>query len=203
MSSTTTLHPALPQLGRLMTLEEWAAMDEDETGELVDGRLEEEEVPDFIHDMIVGWLGQVLRNWLQGRGFVGGPDVKYAIRSNRGRKPDFAVYLQPETRRPPARGLVRIPPDIMVEIVSATPRDVRRDRIEKMDEYAAFGVTWYWIIDPTLQSFEVFELTAGRYARAACATEGRLDVVPGCDGLQLDLNEIWNEIAQLDIGPTP
>jgi len=199
MSSATTLHPALPQLGRLMTFEEWAAMDDDETGELVDGRLEEEEVPDPIHEIIVGWLAQVLRTWLGGKGIVLTSGVKYVLRANRGRKPDFAVYLQPETKRPPARGLVRVPPDIVVEIVSATPRDVRRDRIEKMDEYAAFGVTWYWIIDPSLQSFEIFELTDGRYARAARVTEGRLDEVPGCDGLQLDLDAIWNEIAQLDI----
>ena len=38
--TSATAHPALPQLGRPMTFEEWAAMDEDEPGELVDGRLE-------------------------------------------------------------------------------------------------------------------------------------------------------------------
>ena len=181
-----------------MTFEEWVAMDEDEPGELVDGRLEEEEVPDPIHEIIVTWLAHVLRTWLGRNGIVLGSGVKYAIRSNRGRKPDLAVYLHPDTRRPPARGLVRVPPDIAVEIVSASPRDERRDRIEKMDEYAAFGVTWYWIIDPGLQSLEIFELTAGRYARAARVTEGRLDEVPGCSGLQLDLDEIWTEIARLE-----
>lgn len=30
-----------------MTFEEWAAMPEDEPGELVDGRIEKEEVPDL------------------------------------------------------------------------------------------------------------------------------------------------------------
>ena len=39
---------------------------------------------------------------------------------------------------------------------------------------------------------------AGRYARAARSTEGRLDGVPGCAGLQLELDEIWNEIARLE-----
>jgi len=181
-----------------MTFDEWAAMDEDEPGELVDGRLEEEEVPDPIHEIIVTWLAHVLRAWLGGKGIVLGSGVKYAIRPDRGRKPDLAVYLHPETRVPPARGLVRVPPDIVVEIVSASPRDERRDRIEKMDEYAAFGVAWYWIIDPSLRSLEIFELNAGRYARAARSTEGRLDAVPGCAGLQLDLDEIWNEIARLE-----
>jgi Uma2 family endonuclease len=196
--SSTTLHPALPQLGRLMTFEEWAAMDEDEPGELVDGRLEEEEVPDLIHELVVTWLSYVFRTWLGQKGFVFGSDGKYAVRSDRGRKPDLTVYLSRETRRPPARGLVRVPPDIIVEVVSPSPRDERRDRIEKMDEYASFGATWYWIVDPSLQSLEIFELTGGRYARAARATEGRLDEVPGCPGLQLDLDEIWSEIAQLD-----
>ena len=173
-------------------------MDEDEPGELVDGRLEEEEVPDLIHELVVSWLIQVFRNWLGRNGFVFSSNGKYALRSDRGRKPDVTVYLHPETRRPPARGVVRVSPDIAVEVVSPLPRDERRDRIEKMDEYAAFGVTWYWIVDPSLQSLEIFELTSGRYARAARGTEGRLEEVPGCPGLQLDLDEIWSEVARLD-----
>jgi len=82
--------------------------------------------------------------------------------------------------------------------VSPSPRDERRDRIEKMDEYAAFGVTWYWIVDPSLQSLEIFELIDGLYARVARATEGRLGVVPGCSGLQLDLDKLWGQIARLE-----
>src|ERR1051326_4711636 len=101
MSSVTTLHPALPQLGRLMTFDEWVAMDEDEPGELVDGRLEEEEVPDPIHEIIVTWLAHVLRTWLGGKRIFLGSGVKYAIRPNRGRKPDLAVDLSPAARPPP------------------------------------------------------------------------------------------------------
>jgi Uma2 family endonuclease len=36
-----------------------------------------------------------------------------------------------------------------------------------MDDYATFGVMWYWIIDPSLQSLEIFELTGARYARVS------------------------------------
>jgi Uma2 family endonuclease len=91
---------------------------------------------------------------------------------------------------------VRVPPDIAVEVVSPSPRDERRDRIEKMDEYAAFGVRFYWILDPGLQSLEIFELVDGRYARAARATEGRMEWVPGCAGLTIDLDELWNDLSR-------
>jgi len=186
-----------------MTFEEWAAMDEDEPGELVDGRLEEEEVPDAIHEVVVTWLIHVLLQWLGEDGYVLGSDAKYKVRADRGRKPDVTVYLHPEARRPPARGLVPVPPDIVVEVISPSPRDERRDRIEKMDEYASFGVSYYWILDPRLHSLEIFELTGGRYARAARATEGRLDSVPGCPGLQLDLENLWRRVSRLEASQEP
>ena len=183
-----------------MTLDEWAAMPEDEPGELVDGRLEVEEVPDLVHELVVSWLIQVLGKWLGRGGFVFGSEAKYAVRANRGRKPDVAVYLNSDGSRLPRYGVVRVPPDIAIEVVSPTPRDERRDRIEKMDEYAEFGVRFYWILDPGLQSLEIFELVDGRYARTARATEGRMESVPGCAGLTIDLDELWSDLSRL--GPS-
>lgn len=180
-----------------MTFEEWAALPEDESGELVDGRLEEEEVPDLVHELVVGWLVAMFRSWLGRGGFVFGSEAKYAVRPDRGRKPDVAVYLGPDGTRLPRRGIVRVPPDIVVEVVSPSPRDERRDRIEKLDEYAAFGVRYYWILDPSLQALEVFELAGGRYARAARATEGRMTAVPGCAGLVVELDALWAELSRL------
>lgn len=44
--------PTAPEL----SLDEWFALAEDEPGELVDGRLEEEEVPDYLHELLVALL---------------------------------------------------------------------------------------------------------------------------------------------------
>jgi Uma2 family endonuclease len=181
-----------------LTLDEWFALPEDEPGELVDGHLEEEEVPDYLHELLVATLVRALGNWIVPKGgLVAGSDAKFAVGSGRGRKPDLTVYL-PGSRRPPARGVIRVPPDIAIEVVSSTPRDGRRDRVEKLADYAAFRVAWYWLLDPQLRSLEVLELDAqGRYLHVLGATTGVLVEIPGCEGLTLDLDALWTAIDEL------
>lgn len=182
-----------------LSLDEWFALPEDEPGELVDGHLEEEEVPDYLHEHLVMLLGRLLGNWIFPHGgLVAGSEAKFAVGAGRGRKPDLTIYL-PGSRRPPARGLIHVPPDIAIEIVSPTPRDGRRDRVEKMADYAAFGVAWYWLLDPQLRSLEVLELDAqGRYLYVLGASSGTLRQIPGCEGLTLDLDELWTAIDNLE-----
>ncbi|WP_394834020.1 Uma2 family endonuclease [Pendulispora rubella] len=183
--------------GRPMTIEEWATLDEDVGGEFVDGYLEDEEMPSFLHGLVNGWLVENLRRWARRRGgFVASSDAKYAVSATRGRKPDAAVYL--DGRRPTAEGLIHDPPDLVFEVVSHNPRDARRDRIHKLQEYAAFGIKLYGLIDPALRSLEVFELGAdGRYVRAVGASEGCVSNIPGCGVLLLDLDELWREVDDL------
>jgi Uma2 family endonuclease len=187
--------PTAPEL----SLDEWFALPEDEPGELVDGHLEEEEVPDTLHELLVALLARLLGNWIfpQG-GLVAGSEAKFAVGSGRGRKPDLTVYL-PGSRRPPARGLIRVPPDIAIEVVSPTPRDGRRDRVEKLADYAVFGVAWYWLLDPHLRSLEILELDAqGRYLHVLGASAGTLQKIPGCEGLTLDLDALWAAVDNLE-----
>ena len=191
---------AIPRVpaGRALSLTEWAALPEDAPGEWVDGRLVDEEMTDYLHEVVVAVLVRIFGTWLQGKGgFVGGSDARFAISPRRGRKPDISVYL-PGGRIPPARGLIRVPPDIMVEVVSLDPRDRRRDRVEKLNEYAAFGVRYYWLLDPEERSLQIFELSPeGRYQYALGHSEGVISHVPGCPGLQLDLDALWAEIDRL------
>ncbi len=179
-----------------MTLAAWADLDEDAPGELVDGRLVEDEEAGAEHDIVGAWLIWNLRSWLGSQGFVGTSDTRFGVSRSRGRKPDAYVYLP--GRKPPRRGLVTVPPDIMIEVVSPRPTDARRDRVERMREYAAFGVRYYWIVDPAIRTFEILELGAdGRYTLAVSVAEGKVEQVPGCEGLVIDVDALWSEVDRM------
>jgi Uma2 family endonuclease len=192
------MHAALGSTPARMTVPEWAALPEDEPGELCEGVLEEEEVPDLTHGTAVLWLGALLRAWIVALGgFAFGSEVKYALSNLRGRKPDLTVFF-PGRPALPRRGAVAVPPDIAVEVVSPSSADQRRDRITKLAEYAAFGVRFYWMLDPSARTLEILELGAdGRYVHVLGAAEGTLSELPGCAGLSIDLDELWREIDRL------
>jgi Uma2 family endonuclease len=184
-----------------MTLDEWADLDEDEEGELVDGRLEEEEMPTWLHEEIVRWLIRTVDAWLAPiGGRIFGSEAKLRVSAHSGRKPDACMYLP--GRPLPARNgsSTRRPPSVVIEVLSPRPRDIRRDVIDKMRDYAAFGVPFYWIVDPQARTLEVFELGAdGRYAVALGAADGA-HAVPGCAGLTLDLDAMWSSADALPEG---
>lgn len=177
-----------------MNLDEWVALPE---GELVNGELVAEEVVDFVHEEIVSALIVTIRRWVLPRGgFVYGSGGKFALGPGHGRKPDLSVFL-PGGAVPPRHGAASSPPDIMVEILSRHPRDVMRDRVEKADAYAIFGVRFYWIIDPGARTLEIVELDRGhRWTRVLTASAGAVEV-PGCPELRIDLDTLWTEVDRL------
>lgn len=180
-----------------LSADDWAALPEEAEFELVAGQLEEEEVPDYVHELVVAWLIRTVGAWVCPRGgFIAGSEVKFILGPDHGRKPDVSVFL-PGGARPPRRGPLRVPPDIAVEVLSPKSRDVRRDRIDKHDAYASFGVRQYWLVDPEARTLEIWRLSEARsYVRIVGASQG-LVAVEGLEGLIIDLDGLWGETDRL------
>ena len=100
---------------------------------------------------------------------IGGGECKIlAAGSESDRHPDLAVYFSapPDGEDIWSTWIA----DIVVEIVS--PGSERRDYDEKPDEYLAFGVKEYWIVDAPKGQMTVMRRLAGRWAT---------QVVPGTE----------------------
>jgi Uma2 family endonuclease len=64
---------------------------------------------------------------------------------------------------------IRVPPDLVVEVLSHGTEV--HDRGRKMQIYERFGVPEYWIIDPVANAVEVHALSGGRYSRISVHDE--------------------------------
>ena len=76
-----------------------------------------------------------------------------------------AALLQPTQRKFP-------PPDFIAEILSESTES--KDRGEKFDDYAAHGVSEYWIIDPAAEIVEQYLAREGRYYLAQKSGTGEV-----------------------------
>src|SRR5262249_16315564 len=66
------------------------------------------------------------------------------------RIPDVSVLL-----KDPGSDVVEVPPYICVEVLSR--RDEKRDLMDKLKEYSAFGVPNIWVVDPRRRKAFVFD----------------------------------------------
>ena len=84
------------------------------------------------HPGVIRWAGGAagFRLWMPGM--------------ESGRNPDVAVVLQNTPKNPRNRR----PPCLVMEIVSPGAEARRRDYETKREEYLAYGLREYWIVDP-------------------------------------------------------
>ena len=80
-------------------------------------------------------------------------------------------------------------PDLMVEILSDS--STRRDRVQKMNLYAEYGVIDYWIVDTDAQTLEAFHLSEDVPRLAATHSEGDVFRPEMFKGLDIQLADVW------------
>ncbi|QDV32282.1 Uma2 family endonuclease [Tautonia plasticadhaerens] len=151
-STTETIRLSPADHGRRMTLEEFR--DAEETPgyrfELARGVVEVVEVPNDDHGYVVcniydalaayrrAYPGRILR-------YGGASEFRLWLPTMvSGRNPDAAVVVSGTAKG--ARG--RRPPSLAFEVVSPGAEARERDYRTKREEYLAYGLREYWIVDP-------------------------------------------------------
>ncbi|MBI4326217.1 MAG: Uma2 family endonuclease, partial [Chloroflexi bacterium] len=171
------------------TYEEYYQLDDDQRYEIIDGNLLMAPAPDTWHQDWSRKLFRLVDRFVtQNRlGEVFYAPIDLVLDAENTVQPDLVFIAAAHAGLIQRRAIFGVP-DLLVEIVS--PSSVRRDRYDKKDLYARFGVKEYWIGDPANKTLEVLTLQAGRYELHACAEEhGQLTslVLPG---LEFDLTEM-------------
>jgi Uma2 family endonuclease len=108
-------------------------------------------------------------------------------------QPDV-LYIRRE-RRSIVQRYVDGPPDLLIEIL--TPHNSRRDRVDKLDLYAQYGVAEYWIVDPNERQFDFLINRGGRF-EVHPQLDNRYSSLL-CRELEIDLTAFWRSVdEQLD-----
>ncbi len=152
MATVETLRLSVADHGRRMTLDEFldAEAEEGYRFELARGVLEVTEVPDDDHGYVLWNLEKVVVGYDQAHpGIILRAGEASGFRlwlpgMISGRNPDYAIVLRgaPKDRR----GRRRVA--IAFEVVSEGDEARTRDYLTKREEYLAYGLLEYWILDP-------------------------------------------------------
>ncbi|WP_435018361.1 Uma2 family endonuclease [Tundrisphaera sp. TA3] len=181
---TTRIGPA--DHGRRMSLEEFREADE-EPGhryELARGVIEVTEVPNDAHGLIVCNLYRLIARFeVDHPGLIyrygGGSEFRIWLPGmESGRNPDLGVVLISTPRD--ARG--RRPPSLVAEVVSQ--RSGERDYTAKRDEYLAFGIQEFWVVDPTSRRVVVLTRLGDSWVERICQGDDPIPsrLLPGFAG---------------------
>ncbi|MGL4513774.1 MAG: Uma2 family endonuclease [Lacipirellulaceae bacterium] len=157
------------------TVQDWA---EGFRYELVNGVLVVLPPPGFGERSPNDELGYLLRRYRddqpESSAFNGtAPEQEVAIGANR-RRADRAIWVGYGPSFDPDRDT----PTVVVEFVSNTSRDRRRDFIDKRREYASAGVKEYWVIDRFPREMTVFRGDSTSLVVGEDETYGT-DLLPG------------------------
>lgn len=165
---------SLPNL-KTVTYEEWLRMPEitDATEEVVNGAIRSMSPAKWKHALIVTRISKSLESQTdRDKALVISTSFDLMIRKFplTSHVPDIAVFeLESMVEQD---GYIRSAPQLIVEVLS--PANTRRERKEKLGDYAAIGVPEVWVVSPEARTVEVLYLEDGFLRTAVVLNQGNL-----------------------------
>jgi len=174
-----------------VTYEEWLRMPEvtDATEEVVDGEIRIMPPAKWKHALIVRHICKAFDTQTDAREAVA-LDTSFGLVIRKApltsRIPDVAVFQRSTIVE--QDGYIHSAPQLVVEVLS--PGNTRREREEKLADYASLGVPEVWVISPEARTVEVLQLEGGCLRSAQVLAQGILKP-KHFPAVQIDIAEIW------------
>lgn len=179
----------LPEQGRWSEAQYLAVTDSTMTrAELVKHSLEFPAMPTDYHQAIAELMHSMLKAFVKPRGGVARiAPIRVRVAPGTFREPDVVVLLNANDARREDRAWQGA--DLVVEVVS--PDDPRRDYVDKRAEYAAAGISEYWILDPETERVTVLSLSNGVYVgpESSRGDDAKSKLL---DGFTVNVDEIFD-----------
>ena len=183
--------------GRTMKLDEFLEADVEQgyRYELGKGVLEVTQVPNPSHGQVVTKLYDAISQYRRTHPGVvlrygGGSEFQFVLPAlQSGRHPDLGVVLRgaPEDWR--GDSIVAL----AAEVVSA--RSAKRDYVTKREEYLAFGLLEYWIVDPVERKVTLLTRRGDTWSEAVLR-DGQVITSLVLPGLTTTVAELWADLDE-------
>jgi len=146
--------------------------------------------PKRIHQRITGLVYRKMHNLVEanslGEVFVSPFDVIFE--AGNVCQPDVMFLSKQRSEIATEEGIFGSP-DLTIEVVSKG--SVVRDYIEKKNDYEAFGVAEYWIIDPLSETIIVYSLKNKKYEVFSAVEEAGTAKSHLLEGFELTFEEVF------------
>jgi Uma2 family endonuclease len=175
------------------TYEDLLALPDEVVGQIIEGELHATPRPAIGHQLSVSMLGgELVPPFHSGRGGPGGWWIVDEPELHLGRNvlvPDLAGWRRERLPALPREAFFTLAPDWVCEVLS--PATARIDRLKKLAIYAREGVEHGWLVDPALETLEVFRRQGEAWLLVLAA--GGDDVVRAepFDAIELTLTGLW------------
>jgi len=173
--------------------EEYLALDSNRIVEFSDGSIEVPSMPTTSHQLMVIHLYNLLNLFVSPRrlGTVLVAALRIRLRPGKIREPDVVFMFKKHVERMGEDFWEGA--DLVMEVVSGTKKDRRRDLVIKRKEYARAGISEYWIIDPREERILVLRLEGKRYKVHGTFHKGRTASSHLLPGFTVEVDEVFSQ----------
>jgi len=159
--------------------------------EYTEGRLEFLPMPTDIHETLVRFLFRALDRYVDQRklGEVFSNGIRLRVAAQKYRLPDVIFLHRDHFYARHNRAWEGA--DLLMEVVSDSPADRKRDNEQKLIDYAAAKVAEYWIVDHERKVVIVHGLDGGAYSVLGEYIRGQIAASRLLEGFAIDVAALF------------